>query len=312
MTPPYHGDSPLPNVSKRNAESSPGTHGDIGGIGDISYSSASKSADSLRRSLYTEGKRAPSPTGLLLEKKIGKSVSYAKFTEQLQEQKGPENFSTTTTDSQWLESEKSTDYRYNEGGPFLKTEELNEKLTAFDEEIQQLHQQYEKLYNEASRSFDYKDPSAMKKDKAMMEETDKIAKRILQLREQWKSYWEVLKERGQKGQLQQENGAYYREQSIKELSETHGNENARMERRHKDEQKTYIQETLLKEGSRYGETDLRWENINGYLIKDVILEQKAPFLLQKQQMEQNKLQKKHAEEMKELKQELQKVSFPHN
>ncbi|BCL79307.1 hypothetical protein ccbrp13_17720 [Ktedonobacteria bacterium brp13] len=333
MTSPSHGDSPLPNVSKRNAESFRGTHGDIG---DSSYSSASKSADSLRRSLYTKGKGAPSLTDLLLEK-IGKSVSYEEFARQLQ--KSPENFFATPTGSKWLMSESRGTFLETEFGknwlkregrewtdemldtisrkvqwidghrdnesevsfkalkPFIElrpTEELNEKLTAFDKEIQRYEESYEEL-------CEHEEPKA-------------IDERMTQLDDQRDLYWKVLKERGQKGQLQPENRAYYVQHRKEEFSE----EMLSMEWRHNEERDQFIQNALKERPYlQRGNKDTWREMLDYPQLKDAFLQEwyrslherqqnekqeRVPSLHERQQNEKNELQKRHNEEKRKFEQ----------
>jgi hypothetical protein len=346
------------------------THGDTG---DSPSSSASKRTDeSLRRDLYTkkgkaegkaEGKAkrkgAPSFTDLLL-RKIGKSVSYEEFTEQLQN--GPENFSATPTGSQWLESGQGTDYLYKEGGPFLKTEpgkvwfkhegrqwteaqldcisrevqwrdghldnnseaslkalkpfielrpteEFNEKLTAFDKHIQQLEQQFRVLSKKA-KDFKVHDKNTRKEYVAMLDEPEKMSEQITQLEAQRKLYWEVLKERGQKGHLQPENRAYYDQQRKKELSKTHHKEKGMMEVRHDKEQERFILDSLEQGLYKNSGDRISWHSINrDSETKDNFLRENNPALLRRHESEKQELQERHEKEMNELAQGLQKVSF---
>jgi hypothetical protein len=194
--------------------------------------------------------------------------------------------------------------------PFIElrsTEELNKNLSAFDEHIQQLGHQNDKLVEKAMTYFSYKDLKAMKTYDAMMEEPRKIDEQIVQLQEQRELYWEVLKERGQKGQLQPENRAYYDQQRKIELSETHESETRRMKEQHEAARDKFIQKDLKKEPYKYAGASISWETMNDRVyphLKNQFLEDRHPQFLREQQQAKAQLQKRHEMQMNELEQEL--------
>jgi len=243
--------------------------------------------------------------------KIGKSVSYKEFIKQLDKRPSSDFFS-TDTGKKWIKSDRGTDFLYKHGRDFLKTEqgkgwfedhgpqwigdhlyrtspdvlkpfielierlpteELNKRLVACDKDIEQLRQDQEKSTGEKELE---------------------IRNHMIDIYVKRDAYWEVLKERGKKGQLRPENRSYYDQQRKEDLSEDQKLEKLVMESEHASERNEFIKESLKKQPYKHS-----LETMNPHLRKEFV-NSRNPELLRHQERKEKELQEKHEKNMQEI------------